>query len=71
VSRPDDQQTDVNGFVRRTATESTCVFCHLSVRSWNPGLLKVAEDVHCQFSPANPRLFVQSEFKSATPTAMA
>ncbi len=71
MSRPDDQQTDVNGFVRRSATESTCMFCHLTVRSGNPDLLKVAEHVHCQFCPANPRLFVQSEFKTGTPTAMA
>jgi hypothetical protein len=67
----DDQQTNVNGFVRRSVIESVCKFCHLTVRSGKPDLLKVAEEVHCRFCPANPRLSVQPEFKTDTPAAMA
>jgi hypothetical protein len=70
VSRPNDQQPNENGFVRRSAIESTCEFCHLAVRSGKPDLLKVAEEVHCQFCPANPRLSIKPAFKAVTPTAM-
>ena len=48
-------KTTENGFTRRSATESTCVFCLLTIRSRTTGFLELAESVHCQFCSARPR----------------
>jgi hypothetical protein len=55
VSLSDEECITEDGFLRGSATESTCTFCYLRVRAGTRELLKVAEKIHCQFCPANPR----------------
>ena len=56
MSEPENDETIDNGFIRHSAIHSTCESCLLTIRSRTPELLELAEDIHCQFCPANRRL---------------
>ena len=49
------QETNDGGFIRRSETESICMFCFATVRSKHPDLLHLEERLHILSCFSRPR----------------